>query len=247
MSNCHRVAGAPLIDLAASRLALCAPALRAAATLTRLNRSAQRLPCGQHAVPTAAAVDPWRLVAEHCVERGDHLTHHRHDDDLRLLSGGREAIVESFERRIATHGDQSRHVEHASDGRATAPDTARSFELAAVEGVGCKANQSCDLFAVHAAELGQERNQRASQDRADPRHRGEQPVAVNERGIGRDDLDQVPIEQVDIGGEPSDAAARKTLSIASSSSLEAFSAATFASLSWRRTVRISASRSTAGA
>jgi hypothetical protein len=45
--------------------------------------------------------------------------------------------VESFECRIATHGNQSRHVEHASDGRATAPDAASSFELAAVEGVGC--------------------------------------------------------------------------------------------------------------
>ena len=62
--------------------------------------------------------------------------------------------MESFERRIATHGNQSRHVEHASDGRATAPDATSSFELAAVEGVGRKANQSCDLFAVHAAKLG---------------------------------------------------------------------------------------------
>src|SRR5258705_11421655 len=29
---------------------------------------------------------PKPYVAEHGVERGDHLTHHRHDDDLRLLS-----------------------------------------------------------------------------------------------------------------------------------------------------------------
>ena len=34
---------------------------------------------------------------------------------------------------------------------------------------------------------------------------------MNERGIGRDDIDQVPIEQVDIGCEPSDAAVGKTL------------------------------------
>ena len=60
MSNCHLVAGGSLIDLAASRLALRAPALRAATALTRPNRSAQRLPCGRHAVPTAAAVDPRR-------------------------------------------------------------------------------------------------------------------------------------------------------------------------------------------
>jgi len=56
MSNCHLVAGRSLIDLVASRLALRAPALRAATTLTRPNRSAQRLPCGRHSVPTAKTV-----------------------------------------------------------------------------------------------------------------------------------------------------------------------------------------------
>ena len=49
MSNCHLVAGRSLIDLVASRLALRAPALRAATALTRPNRSAQRLPCGRRA------------------------------------------------------------------------------------------------------------------------------------------------------------------------------------------------------
>ena len=100
MSNCHLVAGTSLIDLVASRLALRAPALCAATALTWPNRSAQRLPCGRRAAPTAVTVDPGRTVAEHGVERGDHLTHHRHDDDLRLLSGGLEAIVECFEPRI---------------------------------------------------------------------------------------------------------------------------------------------------
>ena len=48
MSNCHVVAGRSLIDLVASRLALRAPALRAATALTRPNQSAQWLPCGRH-------------------------------------------------------------------------------------------------------------------------------------------------------------------------------------------------------
>ena len=56
MSNCHLVAARSLIDLAASRLALRAPALRAATALTRPNRSAQRLPRGRHGVPTAVTV-----------------------------------------------------------------------------------------------------------------------------------------------------------------------------------------------
>src|SRR5436853_7127659 len=77
MSNCHLVAGRSLIDLVASRLALRAPALRAATALTRPNRSAQRLPCGRHAVPTAQTVSPSNIVTNHCVERGDHLAHHR--------------------------------------------------------------------------------------------------------------------------------------------------------------------------
>src|SRR5215471_8344135 len=58
MSNCDLVAGRSLIALAASRLALGAPALRAATALTRPNRSAQWLPCGRHGVPTAVTVGP---------------------------------------------------------------------------------------------------------------------------------------------------------------------------------------------
>src|SRR5215203_2534102 len=62
MSNCHLVAARSLIDLAASRLALRAPALRAATALTRPNRSAQRLPCGRHVVPPAVAVGPYDIA-----------------------------------------------------------------------------------------------------------------------------------------------------------------------------------------
>src|SRR6516225_7659915 len=100
MSNCHFVAGRSLIDLIASRLALRAPALRAATALTRPNQSAQRLPCGRHAVPTAMALGPNHVVANHCVEHRDHLAHHCHDHDLRQFAGGLEAIVESLEHRI---------------------------------------------------------------------------------------------------------------------------------------------------
>jgi hypothetical protein len=69
MSNCHIVAGRSLIDWAASRLALRAPALRAATALTRPNRSAQRLACRQHTVPTAKTVGPHDVAANHRIER----------------------------------------------------------------------------------------------------------------------------------------------------------------------------------
>src|SRR6266702_2385143 len=88
MSNCHLVAGRSLIDLAASRLALRAPALRAATTMTRPSRSAQRLPYGRQNVLTAETVGPNNVVANHCVEHGDHLTHHRHDHELPCRAPG---------------------------------------------------------------------------------------------------------------------------------------------------------------
>src|SRR5499433_820899 len=126
MSNCHLVAGRSLIDLTASRLALRAPALRAATALTRPNRSAQRLPCGRHAVPTTKTVGPSDVVANHRIKCRDHLAHHRHDHDLRQFAGAFQTIVSALER-------------------------------AALEGVRRNTDQSSDLFAAHAAELGQER------------------------------------------------------------------------------------------
>src|SRR5262249_61940645 len=82
MSNCDLIAARSLIPLAASRLALRAPALRAATALTRPKRSAQRLPRGRHAVPTAQTVSPSKVVANHCVEGRDHFAHSIHDHDL---------------------------------------------------------------------------------------------------------------------------------------------------------------------
>ena len=58
MSNCDLVAARSLIDLAASRLALRTPALRAATAWTQPNRSAQQRPCGRHGVPTAVTAGP---------------------------------------------------------------------------------------------------------------------------------------------------------------------------------------------
>jgi hypothetical protein len=210
VSNCHLVAARSLIDLATSRLALRAPALRVATALTRPNRSAQRLPCGRYTVPTAMTIGPNNIVTNHCVERGDHLTHHCHDRDLRLLSGGLEAVMERLEPRIPITGTHCRHVEHLADVRTTAPDAPPSLERTALESIGSDADQRSDLLAGHAAELGQEHNQRAGQDRSNSGHGREQSVSMRERGIGRNDLDQTLVEQLDVGGEPADTAARKT-------------------------------------
>ena len=123
MSNCHVVAGRSPIALAASRLALRAPALRAATALTRPNQSAPRLPCGRHTVPTTEMVGPNNVVANHRVERSDHLAHDRNDHNLRQLACGLEPIVEHLEHRIPITRAHRRHVEHVTNWRTTAPDT----------------------------------------------------------------------------------------------------------------------------
>src|SRR5215472_1139479 len=62
MSNCHLVAVRSLSDLAASRLALRAPALRGGYGLDSAQSITQRLSCGRHAVSTAVAIDPVDVV-----------------------------------------------------------------------------------------------------------------------------------------------------------------------------------------
>src|SRR5262245_1212924 len=130
MSNCHLVAGQSLIDLAASRLALRAPALRAATALTRPNGSARGLARGRPLVRTARAFGPNAVVANHRVEGVDHLTHHGDDDDLRLLSSGFEAIVEHLERRIVPTGIHRGHEEHIANRCSATPDATHPFEEA---------------------------------------------------------------------------------------------------------------------
>src|SRR6516162_3025647 len=149
------MAGKSLIDLAASWLALRAPALRAATALTRPNQSAQRLPRGRHAVPTAMTVGPKHVIANDRVERGDHLAHHCHDRDFRLLSASnwnpalkpfhdrlnaagkkpKVTIVERLEGRIPIAGAHRRHVEHLAYIRTTTPDAPPALERATLERV----------------------------------------------------------------------------------------------------------------
>ena len=76
---------------------------------------------------------PGSAVAKHGIQRSDHLTHDRDDDDLRLFAGDGEAIVEGFEDGVVTAGAESSHVEDVSDRHAAAVDAAMSPELATVE------------------------------------------------------------------------------------------------------------------
>src|SRR5262249_61685378 len=64
VSNCDLLAARSLIAFATSRLALRAPALRAATALTWPNRSARQLSCGRHAASNVAAGRP--LAVLHC-------------------------------------------------------------------------------------------------------------------------------------------------------------------------------------
>src|SRR5829696_2112229 len=99
---------------------------------------------------------PASAVAQHGVERGDYLAHDGDKDDLGLLAGGGEAVVECFEAGVVTAGAEGCHVEDVSDRHAAAIDAAMSAELATVEIVGRETDESGDLFAAHATELRQQ-------------------------------------------------------------------------------------------
>src|SRR5262249_16980818 len=149
--------------------------------------------------------------------------------------------MERLELRNPITGAHRRHVERLADVRTTAPDAAPSLERTALESVGRDADQRSDLLAGHAAELGQERNQCAGQHRSDPGHGREQSVSMRERDFARNDLDQSMSAASLLIRRPA-----KRSPNPSPTSLEAFSAATFSGLRWRRTASISASCSAAG-
>ena len=111
---------------------------------------------------------PASAVAQHGVQRGDHLAHDGDKDDLGLLAGGGEALVECSEGGVVTAGAEGRHVEDVSDRHAAAIDAAMSAELATIEIVGRETDESGDLFAAHATELRQQGDEGESEHGADP-------------------------------------------------------------------------------
>ena len=108
-----------------------------------------------------------------------HLTFHRHDGGFRLLSGGREAVIESSERQ-----DSRRMAIRAAMGsmRRWTPrphqmqQAPSSFPLYD-EGVGRKANPELrPVCGSSSSASGSSAMTVQTQDRADPQHGGEQPV-----------------------------------------------------------------------
>src|SRR5262245_30532753 len=113
---------------------------------------------------------PCSTIAEHSVEGCDHFSHDGHDDDLGFFVGGGEAFVEGFEGGTVTACVEGGHVEDVTDWHPTTIDAAVSLELAAVEVIGCEADEGGDLFAAHLPEFWQQGDEREGQHRADAWH-----------------------------------------------------------------------------
>src|SRR5262245_29334967 len=126
---------------------------------------------------------PCSTIAEHSVEGCDHFSHDGDDDDLGFFVGGGEAFVEGFEGGTVTACAEGGHVEDVTDRHPTTVDAAVSLELAAVEVIGCEADEGGDLFAAHLPEFWQQGDEREGQHRADAWHRGQQLIALSESTI----------------------------------------------------------------
>src|SRR5262249_46246582 len=99
---------------------------------------------------------PYSIIAEHSVEGWDHFSHAGDDDDLGFFVGVGEAIVEGFEGGTVSACAEGGHVEDITDRHPTTVDAAVSLELAAVEVIGCEADEGGDLFAAHLPEFWQQ-------------------------------------------------------------------------------------------
>src|SRR5262249_17368772 len=102
---------------------------------------------------------PCSTIAEHSVEGCDHFSHDRDDDDLGFFVSGGEAFVEGFEGGTVTACAEGGHVEDVTDRHPTTVDAAVSLEFAAVEVIGCEADEGGDLFAAHLPEFWQQGDQ----------------------------------------------------------------------------------------
>src|SRR5262249_50566771 len=123
---------------------------------------------------------PCSTIAEHRVEGCDHFSHDGDDDDLGFFVGVGEAIVEGFEGGTVSARAEGVHVEDITDRHPTTVDAAVSLKLAAVEVIGCEADEGGDLFAAHLPEFWQQGDEREGQHRADAWHRGQQIIALSE-------------------------------------------------------------------
>src|SRR5215471_2105837 len=109
---------------------------------------------------------PCSTIAEHSVEGCDHFSHDGDDDDLGFFIGGGEAFVEGFEGGTVTACAEGGHVEDVTDWHPTTIDAAVSLEFAAVEVIGCEADEGGDLFAAHLPEFWQQGDEREGQHAA---------------------------------------------------------------------------------
>src|SRR5215813_1721218 len=118
---------------------------------------------------------------------------------LRFFIGGGEAFVEGFEGGTVTACAEGGHVEDVTDLHPTTIDAAVSLKLAAVEVIGCEADEGGDLFAAHLPEFWQQGDECEGQHRADAWHGGQQLIALSESNIGGNHLGQALVEEADIG------------------------------------------------
>src|SRR3954465_4752246 len=95
-------------------------------------------------VGSGSSRQPLHVIAEHGIERCDHLSHDGDDDDLGLLVGEGQPFGEGFEVRVVSACAKRSHVENVSDWHATTIDAAVPLELAAVKVVWSEADERGD-------------------------------------------------------------------------------------------------------
>src|SRR5262245_3512875 len=96
---------------------------------------------------------PCSTIAAQRVGGCDHFSDDGCADERGFFVGIGEAIVEGFEGGTVSACAEGGHVEDITDRHPTTVDAAVSLELAAIEVIGCEADEGGDLFTAHLPEF----------------------------------------------------------------------------------------------
>ena len=145
---------------------------------------------------------PRCAVTQHGVEDHQEFAHGGGQCQLGRFAAGPEALVEGADHRVVPAGDQRRHVERAAHHPAAALDAALAAALAGIPRDRREPGQSGDRFAVAAAELGQQRQQRARRDRPDAGHRRQDGGPLRAVRLRRERRRDLLVERRELGLQP---------------------------------------------
>ena len=147
---------------------------------------------------------PGSTVSHHGVEDGQELSHARHQSNLFGFAGCYQSLIECFDQRVVSAGDQRSHVESFTNPRPATPDATPAPEGSRVPVEWGYTDQSGELSRRKRAKLWKLGQKRAAQNRPDSGNAPQESLILLEGGTRFDDLPEVPVHSAKFFLQPLD-------------------------------------------